>query len=149
MNTPGRALFEWMPILDRLLAPHLDVRIVLSTSWVRVRSFSFVKKYLSPSLQERVIGATFHHRQTRSDGFVSMPRGAQIAEDLSWRAPESWFAIDDDFLGWPAWCRPNLILTRGNRGIGEPAIQEAIRERLERTQENTSRTPMLPAAELA
>ena len=90
MNTPGRALFEWMPILDELLTPHPDVRIVLSTSWVRVRSFSFVKKHLSPSLQERVIGTTFHNRQMRREEFDLMPRGVQIADDLYRRAPTSW-----------------------------------------------------------
>ncbi len=148
MNTPGRALFEWMPILDALLTPHRDVRIVLSTSWVRVRSLSFVKKHLSPSLQERVIGATFHNRQTRSDAFALLPRGAQIAEDLSRRTPESWFAIDDDFLGWPEWCRSNLVQTRGTRGISEPAIQEAIREMLERSQANVTGTPSQLAPEL-
>jgi hypothetical protein len=38
--TPGRVLFEWMPILEELLAPHPDVAVVLSTSWVRVYSFA-------------------------------------------------------------------------------------------------------------
>lgn len=32
MKTPDRILFEWMSILDELLRPHPDVKIVLSTS---------------------------------------------------------------------------------------------------------------------
>lgn len=132
MKTRGRTLFEWMPILDELLAPHPDVVIVLSTSWVRVRSFSFAKKQLSSTLQDRVIGGTFHSRLMREEEFVLLPRGVQIAEDVFRRGPQSWFAIDDDHLGWPAWCRDNLIKTDGARGISEPAIQEAIRKMLER-----------------
>jgi hypothetical protein len=32
LDTPGRTLFEWMPILDELLAPYPELRVVLSTS---------------------------------------------------------------------------------------------------------------------
>lgn len=32
LDTPGRTLFEWMPILDELLAPYSELRVVLSTS---------------------------------------------------------------------------------------------------------------------
>jgi hypothetical protein len=63
-STPGHTLFEWLPILDELLAPYPDVKIVLSTSWVRARSFEYAKSKLPPSLQARVIGATFHYRYT-------------------------------------------------------------------------------------
>lgn len=131
MKTPGRALFEWAPILEELLSPHPDVRIVLSTSWVRVRSFDFAKQHLSLPLQARVVGATFHRRHMRKDEFVLMPRGEQIAQDVFRRGPRSWFAVDDDHLGWPTWCRNNLIRTDGSRGISDPAIQHAIRIMLE------------------
>lgn len=132
IGTPGRVLFEWAPILEQLLEPHPDVKIVLSTSWVRIRSFNFAKRQLSPLLQERVIGATFHNRFMRDDEFVCLPRGVQIANDVFRRGPQAWFALDDDYLGWPDWCRDNLIRTDGARGISAPAIQEAIRLMLER-----------------
>jgi hypothetical protein len=132
MNAPGHVLFEWMPILDVLLMPHPDVKIVLSTSLERARDFRFAKKQLGLELQKRVIGATFHNRIMRKEEFVSKPRGVQIADDVFRRGPQSWFAIDDDHLGWPAWCRDNLIRTDGAHGISEPWIQEAIRVMLER-----------------
>jgi hypothetical protein len=132
MKTPGRALFEWMPVLDSLLLPHPDVKIVLSTSWVRVRSFNFARSRLSPALQERVIGATFHKREMRKDEFVHLSRGEQIAQDVYRRGPHSWFSLDDDHLGWPEWCRNNLIRTDGATGISDPAIQHAIKVMLER-----------------
>lgn len=132
IETPDRTLFEWMPILEELLKPHPDVRIVLSTSWVRVKSFDFAKKQLSPTLQKRIIGATFHRGHMRRESFALLPRGEQIAEDVFRRAPQSWFAIDDDAMYWPEWCRDNLIKTDGARGISDPAIQKAIRTMLAR-----------------
>ncbi len=132
VETPGRVLFEWMPILERLLLPHPDVRIVLSTSWVRVRNASFVIKNLSPSLQQRVIGTTVQHHEIEKYPYPALPRGLQVTQDMHRRAPASWFAIDDDGLGWPAWSRKNLIQTNGVRGISDPEIQLAIQAMLER-----------------
>lgn len=127
INTPGRTLFEWMPILEELLAPYPEVQIVLSTSWVRVRNYSYARKQLSRSLQARVIGATFHSRFMRKEDFARMPRGQQIADDAAWRQPELWFAIDDDYLDWPDDCKDKLIRTYGDKGISDIAVQASIR----------------------
>jgi len=131
VGTPGRALFEWMPVLEDLLAPYPDVKIVLSTSWVRVKSFDFAKKQLSRSLQNRVIGATFHRRHMRKDEFAALPRGVQIARDIARRKPQEWFAIDDEHEGWPEQFLYNYIRTDPAKGISEKSVQSAIRERLE------------------
>jgi hypothetical protein len=132
MDKPGRMLFEWMPILEQLLIPHPDVRIVLSTSWAQVRSISFVKKNLSPALQQRVIGATFERQHDANKAFSALPRGLQVMQDVHRRAPTAWFAIDDNHLGWPAWCQHQLIRTNGARGISDPLIAQAIKAMLER-----------------
>jgi hypothetical protein len=133
LRTPGRELFEWMPILESLLAPHSDVRIVLSTSWVPMRGFNFAKKCLSQSLKVRVVGSTFHKRYMRKDDFMYLPRGVQIGQDLSRRNPRHWLAIDDDDIGWPRWLRNNLVCTDGASGISVPEIQYAISNWLEKT----------------
>ncbi|GIZ51919.1 HAD domain-containing protein [Noviherbaspirillum aridicola] len=127
IKTPGRSLFEWMPILDELLAPHPDLAIVLSTSWVRVMSFNRAKMHLSPSLQERVIGATFHSRWMRNTEFAALPRGVQVAQDVRQRRPAKWFALDDEEADWPAWCRDKLIVTKPSMGLSDATVQEAIR----------------------
>lgn len=132
MGTAGRTLFEWMPVLELLLAPHPDVKIVLSTSWVRVKGFRFAKTQLSVHLQSRVIGATFHRRQMRKDEFIFLSRGEQVAADVARRGPKAWFALDDDDEGWPRWCRDKLIKTDGSFGISAPEIREAVRLTLER-----------------
>lgn len=133
MKTPGRKLFEWMPILESLIAPHSDVRIVLSTSWVPMRSFNFAKGCLSQSLELRVVGSTFHKRYMRKDDFMCLPRGVQIGQDVSRRNPRYWLAIDDDDIEWPAWLRNNLVCTDGASGISAPEIQIAVSNWLEKT----------------
>lgn len=130
MGKAGRVLFEWIPILDALLAPHPDVKIVLSTSWVRGRSFEFAKGRLSPTLQARVIGATFHNRLMQKIEFDFMPRGMQVWSDVQRRQPTSWFAIDNDAKGWPDHCRDRLIKTEDLLGLSDLAVQIAIRDML-------------------
>jgi hypothetical protein len=61
-----------------------------------------------------------------------MPRGMQVTRDVHKRAPTSWFAIDDNGSGWPAWSKDNLIHTNGVRGISDPLAQQAIAAMLAR-----------------
>lgn len=127
---PDKTFFEWMPILDQLLTPAVDLKIVLSTSWVRAVDFDTAKYELSPPLRERVIGSTFHHPGLLQSVFDTMPRGQQIVDDVLRRQPTQWFAIDDDAFGWPAAYRDRLIETRGAVGLSDPAVQDAIRTML-------------------
>ncbi len=130
MRTPGRTLFEWLPLLEDLLDPHPDVKIVLSTSWVRFKGFEFAKSRLTAGLQSRVIGATFDNRETQKFDFDGMSRGLQVCADVGRRRPTRWFAIDNDDQGWPAWCRDHLIKTDDRLGLSEPAVQDQIRKML-------------------
>jgi hypothetical protein len=130
IRTPGRTLFEWLPILEELLAPYPDVKIVLSTSWVRVKGFGFAKSQLTPGLQSKVIGATFHNREMQKFDFDNMSRGMQICADVGRRRPTQWFAIDNDDEGWPEWARDHLIKTEDRMGLSDPSVQDAIRKAL-------------------
>jgi hypothetical protein len=132
LKAEGHTLFEWAPILADLLAPHPEVQIVLSTSWVPNRSFNYAKYRLPKTLQDRVIDATFHRGHHDRPSFLAMPRGQQIAADVLRRSPQSWFAIDDDAVDWPDWCRNNLIETNGATGLSDPGIQYAVKTMLER-----------------
>ncbi|MES2534327.1 MAG: HAD domain-containing protein [Pseudomonadota bacterium] len=128
--TEGRSFFEWMPVLEELLAPHPDVKIVLSTSWVRSLGFDATKRELTEALQARVIGSTFHHPNVRQSEFDTMPRGLQIVADAERRKPSNWCALDDDDSGWPAACRDRLIKTPGHAGLSDLATQELARSML-------------------
>jgi hypothetical protein len=124
IKTPGRTFFEWMPILDDLLAPYSDLKIVLSTTWVRELGFREAKQDLSASLNERVIGATFLHPKILKADFDTMPRGMQIWGDVERRKPTHWFALDDDAFGWPAWCKEHLIQTSDQLGLSDPQCKK-------------------------
>ncbi len=130
--TPGHRLFEWEAILRDLLAPYPDVKLVLSTPWVRLQSFSYAKRHLHPALQLRVVGATYHRRWMDPNEFAELPRGVQILGDVLRRKPLDWFAIDDDGFDWPAWCRSKLVLTQQHIGLTEIAVQRDIARRLKR-----------------
>jgi len=130
-SPPGHQLFEWVPILEALLQPYPKVAIVLSTSWVRERRFSFAKNRLSPMLQQRVIGATFHREYMHRESFRLIPRGVQIAQDVARRVPRTWFAIDDDADGWPQCCRSNFVQTHGQTGLSDLCVQAKVRAKLE------------------
>jgi HAD domain in Swiss Army Knife RNA repair proteins len=122
-------VFQHVPLLVKLLEPFPQVRIVLSTSWVRSYGCHGAAKRLPLSLRERVIGATFHSRMNVYD-FVAMPRGVQILEDVQRRKPKAWFALDDDFEGWPESCLENYIRTHEEDGIGAPDVKAAIERKL-------------------
>lgn len=129
METEGRALFEWAPILDDLLGPHLDVSIVLSTTWVAEFGFDFARNALPSGLQRRVIGATYNPENLRY--FDAWPRGKQVTSDVQVRKPSRWFALDDDLSGWPESASGRLIGTMGATGISAPEVQNQIRRMLE------------------
>lgn len=133
VNAPGHRLFENCGLLDEVLAPYPQLRIVLSTSWVRRYRGSVrrVARRLTPSLQARVIGATYHSRMD-PDEFAQAPRGMQVWSDVLRRKPTTWLALDDDYLHWPTWCRDNLVRTHPIFGIAEPGVLAELKAKLER-----------------
>ena len=129
INTPGYALFEHTDLLEDALSPFPAVRIVLSTSWVRVLRYSRAVKRLSPALRERVIGATFHTMMNRS-AFEALPRGMQVLNDVARRKPRQWVALDDDAEGWMPEYRDYLIHCDSVLGLSAPGVLDALETRL-------------------
>lgn len=129
IKTPGYQLFEHVPLLEEALAEFPELKIVLSTSWVRYQRFSGSAKRLSPSLRERVIGATFHSRMNRQV-FESLPRGIQVMNDVARRKPRNWVALDDDLENWVPEYRNYLIHCDNVLGISAPGVLDALKQRL-------------------
>lgn len=129
IQTPGYRLFEHVPLLEATLAQFPEVRIVLSTSWVRYRGFSDSAKRLGPLLRERVIGATFHTRMNRT-GFEGLPRGIQVLNDVARRRPRNWVALDDDVENWCPDYMDFLIPCHKDLGISAPGVIDALTRRL-------------------
>jgi len=119
-------LFEHAELLVRMLAPHKDVGIVLSTSWVRGLGLARAAARLPASLRQRVVGATFdplrHGRQ-----FGAVARGYQVLEHVKEARPTDWVALDDDGDGWPEQERHRLILTDKESGLGDPDAQALLK----------------------
>lgn len=131
-DTEGQVLFENVPILVRLLDPYPDLKIVLSTSWVRELGFTRARGYLPLSIQQRVIGATFHKRHMRKDEFSQLSRYSQIIADVERRQLPaiSWLSIDDDVEGWQDHALNNLVKMPAVVGLGDPAAALELERRL-------------------
>lgn len=130
IRTLGCTLFEWMPLLEEILNSFPEVAIVLSTSWVRARSFNFAKRQLSTALQQRVIGATYHRREMNKYFFMGTPRWLQIVDDVKRRQPKNWIALDDDVYDWPDKLLNHLVATDGATGLTCVTVKENLVKKL-------------------
>ncbi|MEX3926712.1 HAD domain-containing protein [Paraburkholderia sp. BR10936] len=128
---PGHKLFEHAPLLESVLEPYPNLKIVLSTSWVRRYRGSLrrTSRWLPPGLRARVVGATYHSRMHSPD-FLEASRGMQIWSDVLRRKPKAWLAVDDDDEGWPPWCRDNLVRTDEVLGISRPDVLAELKAKL-------------------
>ncbi|MFL9906881.1 HAD domain-containing protein [Paraburkholderia sp. RL17-337-BIB-A] len=126
----GHALFENCELLEKVLLPYPDVRIVLSTSWVRVfKNVAKVSRRLTPELRARVVGATYH-RDMDEVLFTQNPRGMQVWSDVLRRKPLDWLALDDDYFDWPAHCVDKLVRTHPILGMSTPVVLADLRAKL-------------------
>ncbi len=128
-------LFMWTSILIEAFSPYPDLRIVLSTSWVRELGFRRALRSLPADLAERVIGATWHSAMSRtSDGVIAwdqQSRYDQISAYLGRQTVHApWLAIDDDAIGWPSGRYQNLVHTDPMLGLSSTESQVRLKEQL-------------------
>ena len=135
LNVPeggNHVLFRHAPLLVEMLEPYPDLKIVLSTSWVRSYGCAGAAKRLPGALRSRVIGATWHSKmKPLKHEWVSRPRGMQVWGDVQRRHPLAWLALDDDCLGWPLWALENYVRTDDSLGIAHPKVETLIRQKLQ------------------
>lgn len=124
-------LFQHADLLAELLAPFPAVEIVLSTSWAVRYGVTRTAKRLTPALQARVIGGTFHSRHMRKDEFQYLPRGQQVIEDVLRRQPRDWLALDDNAEGWTEPQAAHWIQTHQYEGISDPEVLATFKQKLE------------------
>lgn len=130
LRADGISLFEYVPVLSALLEPLPEVRIVLSTSWVRVLGFDRAKSYLPGDLQARVIGATWH-RHMDQQWWQTLTRYQQIAAYVHRNEVRSWVALDNDDVGWPEAIRYRLAHVDDWLGIFDSQAQAKLVTALE------------------
>jgi hypothetical protein len=131
MAAHGHKLFEYVPLLEELLEPFPQVKIVLSTSWTRVYGFSGTAKRLGPTLRARCIGSTWHTGMRPQEwSFARLSRGLQVVQDVQRRHPGAWVAVDDDDDDWPPQFQSHLVRSHPFLGISAPAVYAELREKL-------------------
>lgn len=132
-------------ILEEIIQP-FDVKIILSTSWVRTLGYSKTVKKMPPALAARVIGATWHSEmvdktiypyssgQHIADPFNYLSRFQQIKRQVVRNSVERWLAIDDLHSGtesWPEDYAQYLVETDGEKGLGCTEKQQELKRKLE------------------
>ena len=130
-SSPDIKLFEYLPVLDDLLSPYPDVEIILSSDWSLVFGTDATRNAMpSSGVRERIVGAT-------SDGCIFdprvwpvLPRGAQVLDYLARNKLRRWLAVDDRTDGFEAF-RHRLIHCQTEVGLGDPAVVDQFRERLQ------------------
>lgn len=128
LNANG-ALFMWAGLLVDALADHPDVRIVLSTSWVRLLSFKRARDYLPPVLHGRVIGGTWHSGADRWE-WEQLTRHQQIRRYVNRNRVTHWLALDDDDEKWGDADRDRLVLCDPDAGLSDPDTLASLCEKL-------------------
>lgn len=118
-------LFEHSEALAGLLRPFPQVRLVLSTAWVRLYGYQAAASRLPKTLQDRLVGATFDPDRD-STQFTSVARGYQILSEVKRRRLKTWVAVDDDSLDWPRGHAHRLIATDPVLGLSAPKTVEIL-----------------------
>jgi len=132
-SDPRATLFEFAPVLDALLAPHPDVALVLSTSWVEVVGFHQARDALPlESLRARVVGATCEGPLSRASSFSQLTRGAQVLRYVAMCRLQKWLALDDRKDGFES-CPTRLVRCQEGVGLRDPAVQNLLARRLRET----------------
>ena len=131
LRAPGELMMH-AGVLVELLEDFPQVRISLSTSWVRLLGYQRARAALPAQLQARTVSATWHSRMTRSpiEGYDAQTRHEQIRAAVTRAGITKWVAIDDDpDYSWPA---GDLRLVRCDpaKGLGDLQTQEELREKL-------------------
>ena len=123
-------LFEYAPVLDELLRPYPDVEIVLSSDWAIVLGIQYtVDAIPSPTLRNRVVGATYEGCTFNEMLWPLLSRGEQVLDYVARHSPANWLAIDDRVDGFES-CRHRLVSCQTEVGLGDPAVIELFRQRL-------------------
>jgi hypothetical protein len=114
---PGTVLpFEWLPLLEQLLAPWPDVRLAVHSTWRYLYKSEEFPELLGP-LGSRFIGAA--------------PRGPR-AESVLWFLQlnpviDDYLVLDDAPGEFPSDFPGNLVLCEPLTGISAPEVQSRIK----------------------
>lgn len=123
--------FAWTPILVKILRPHPEVKIVVSSTWRVIYSRSELAKFLAPL---NIHGVTA--------SWPGSTRFKEIERHAHQEKAAHWLAIDDEDEGWPSKERHRLILTRPETGISNPESVAELAAKLAGGKRDALQRPM-------
>ncbi|MET3620106.1 HAD domain-containing protein [Burkholderia ambifaria] len=114
-------LFRWRPILEQLLRPFPEIRIVISSDWRRLFDDESLVQLLGP------LGARF-------DGIVETygpTRFEEILSEAERRKATNWLAVDDHpSVASAAINDARFIACASDTGLSAVPVQQALRNAL-------------------
>lgn len=131
LRAPGQLIMH-AGVLVEILKEFPQVKISLSTSWVRTLGYRRARAALPPELQALTVSSTWHSRMPRApfEGYDMHSRYQQIRSAVTRAGLTNWIALDDDpFESWPDHDR-RLIRTDPNLGLSSVPTQEELRLKL-------------------
>ncbi|BCL93392.1 hypothetical protein MAFF211479_30930 [Ralstonia solanacearum] len=134
----GSQLFEHAQRLVDLLEPYPDLRVVLSTSWVKVFGFDEALARLPSSLRSRVVGTTYEYCSDIQE-WMELSRFDQVMRYVAGKSVPSWLALEDDNNCWPEFLERNLVCPNPRLGLGEPRVQQELAGKLKWLHEEAQR----------
>jgi hypothetical protein len=116
----GTTHFEWLPYLERVLAPHRDVAVLVHSTWRYTYTDEELRALLGP-LGSRLVG--------------SAPRGPRY-ESIRWwlvanKAFSDYRMLDDDAREFPQPQPAELILCNPVSGVSDAIVLGLLRQWLE------------------
>lgn len=131
LRAPGQLMMH-AGILVEILREFPQVKISLSTSWVRILGYRRARAALPPELQALTVSSTWHSKMARApfEGYDMHSRYQQIRAAVTRAGLTNWIALDDDpFASWPGHDR-RLIRTKPAPGLSSASSQEELRVKL-------------------
>ncbi|MGU9849510.1 HAD domain-containing protein [Pseudomonas koreensis] len=131
LRAPGQLMMH-AGILVEILKEFPQVKISLSTSWVRILGYRRARSALPPELQVLTVSSTWHSRMPKApfEGYDMFSRYHQIRAAVTRAGLTNWIALDDDpFESWPDHDR-RLIRTDPDLGLNSVPTQEELRFKL-------------------
>lgn len=131
LRAPGQLMMH-AGILIEILKEFPQVKISLSTSWVRILGYRRARAALPPELQAVTVSSTWHSRMPKAplEGYDMYSRYQQIRAAVTRAGLANWIALDDDpFESWSGHDQ-RLIRTDPNLGLSSVLTQDELRYRL-------------------
>ncbi|PKH14621.1 hypothetical protein BI292_05050 [Pseudomonas sp. 43NM1] len=131
LRAPGQLMMH-AGILVEIMKEFPNVKISLSTSWVRILGYRRARAALPSDLQALTVSSTWHSKMPRAplEGYDMYSRYQQIRAAVTRAGLTKWIALDDDpFESWPDHDR-RLIRTDPDLGLSSEPTQEELRVKL-------------------